>query len=116
MQSKNDFFLLFSFFLYEIYTRMRANVLPTMPVIIMVMGKPTDPDRPHEFSVTLHSRSDLETLAPGISPIVLLNPRRWSEASIVIFSERYCQLGVENPCVRILPVLALQFAPNESTA
>ncbi|TNN84061.1 hypothetical protein EYF80_005667 [Liparis tanakae] len=49
-----------------IYTSMRANELPTMPVIIMVMGNPTDTDPQLEFLVSLPSRNDLETLKSNI--------------------------------------------------
>lgn len=60
MQSKKDFFLLFSFFLYALETSSMAREFPTIPVIIITMGKNTDTE-PQLAPLPVLSCEDLET-------------------------------------------------------
>lgn len=68
MKSKKDFFLLFSFFLYDMYTRMRAKELPTTPVTIMDIGNPTDTFPP---ALVLFSQTWMEALVHPVALAVI---------------------------------------------
>lgn len=50
------------------YARVRASVLPTMPVTIMVMGNPTDTEPQPEVLEALPSCIAPEALALSIPP------------------------------------------------